>query len=189
MADRLPDPDDWWATPEPVATRPPSSPAAAGDDDWVAPEPASEPRPARRPTVELTPRLRILIAAVGALVLILIGLFVAGVFDSGTKPAAPPTTPTHSTTAQTTTTTPVQPKTIQVAVPTVAVSFGASGAPVKVLQRALASLGDRPGPVDGDYGPLTKAAVEKFQTSAKLAADGIVGPKTLAALKLALRPS
>jgi len=37
--------------------------------------------------------------------------------------------------------------------------------------------------VDGDYGPLTKAAVQEFQRRSGLVADGIVGPMTAAALK------
>jgi hypothetical protein len=186
MADRG-DPDDWWATPAPVTTRAPSAPALA-DDDWVEePEPQA-PVGERRP-IETGRGIRIGAAALGALVLLVIGLYLAGVFDSGTKPQPPASTPAQTTTAQTTTTTPVTPKTTRVPAPTVAVSFGALGAPVKVLQRALVRLGDRPGPVDGDYGPLTKAAVERFQTSAKLVPDGIAGPKTLAALKRALTSS
>jgi N-acetyl-anhydromuramyl-L-alanine amidase AmpD len=38
--------------------------------------------------------------------------------------------------------------------------------------------------VDGDYGPLTEAAVREFQHRAGLTVDGIAGPVTLAALKL-----
>jgi DNA invertase Pin-like site-specific DNA recombinase len=49
---------------------------------------------------------------------------------------------------------------------------------VKVIQRVLTSLGKRPGPVDGLYGPLTEAGVIRFQKSAGIAADGIVGRQT-----------
>ena len=49
---------------------------------------------------------------------------------------------------------------------------------VRALQRRLRTLGHRPGPVDGLYGPLTEAAVERLQRDAGLSADGIVGPQT-----------
>jgi putative peptidoglycan binding protein len=49
---------------------------------------------------------------------------------------------------------------------------------VRELQLRLRRLGDRPGPVDGLYGPLTEAAVERFQRSHGLAVDGVVGPGT-----------
>jgi peptidoglycan hydrolase-like protein with peptidoglycan-binding domain len=50
--------------------------------------------------------------------------------------------------------------------------------PVRVLQRRLRRLGDRPGPIDGLYGPLTEGAVERFQQRHDLAVDGIVGRQT-----------
>jgi peptidoglycan hydrolase-like protein with peptidoglycan-binding domain len=49
---------------------------------------------------------------------------------------------------------------------------------VRALQRSLRALGQRPGPVDGLYGPLTEAAVERLQRDSGLAVDGIVGPQT-----------
>ena len=63
---------------------------------------------------------------------------------------------------------------------------GASGPQTKRLQRALASLGDKPGAIDGTYGTATAKAVQRFQRSAGLTPDGVVGPKTLAALRRAL---
>jgi peptidoglycan hydrolase-like protein with peptidoglycan-binding domain len=49
---------------------------------------------------------------------------------------------------------------------------------VRGLQVRLRTLGFRPGPVDGLFGPLTEAAVERFQRAHGLDADGVVGPRT-----------
>src|SRR5688572_30324896 len=49
---------------------------------------------------------------------------------------------------------------------------------VRALQRRLRALGYPPGPVDGLYGPLTEAAVERLQRDSGLSVDGIVGPQT-----------
>jgi peptidoglycan hydrolase-like protein with peptidoglycan-binding domain len=54
---------------------------------------------------------------------------------------------------------------------------------VRALQRTLRARGQRPGPVDGLYGPRTEAAVERFQREEGLAVDGIVGPRTRRALR------
>ena len=54
---------------------------------------------------------------------------------------------------------------------------------VKGLQRQLSWLGYEPGPVDGRYGPLTSAAVARFQDSHELPADGVVDPATHRALQ------
>jgi cell wall-associated NlpC family hydrolase len=59
---------------------------------------------------------------------------------------------------------------------------GASGGPVPprattaALQRALGLA------ADGDYGPLTRAAVRQFQRDHGLEVDGVAGPQTLGAL-------
>jgi len=61
---------------------------------------------------------------------------------------------------------------------------GSSGSEVATLQQRLAELGFSPGPPDGEFGPATEAAVMAFQKSEQLLADGIAGPRTLAALNL-----
>jgi peptidoglycan hydrolase-like protein with peptidoglycan-binding domain/DNA invertase Pin-like site-specific DNA recombinase len=53
---------------------------------------------------------------------------------------------------------------------------------VRSLQRRLRHAGERPGPLDGLFGPRTKAAVERFQGANGLAVDGVVGALTTAAL-------
>ena len=55
---------------------------------------------------------------------------------------------------------------------------GSEGDAVKDLQKLLASVGFFEGPVNGKFGPLTEAAVIKFQESNGLEADGIVGAAT-----------
>lgn len=64
---------------------------------------------------------------------------------------------------------------------------GDKGELVAELQEYLAQLGFSPGAVDGDFGPKTERAVIEFQKAHKLAPDGIVGPKTIAALGEALK--
>ena len=54
--------------------------------------------------------------------------------------------------------------------------LGSRGQDVRVLQQALALH------VDGIFGHITEEAVKVFQTEKGLVADGIVGPKTWAAL-------
>jgi len=55
---------------------------------------------------------------------------------------------------------------------------GASGSSVSAIQRALGIA------ADGVYGPQTRAAVRRFQRREGLAVDGVAGPATLAALGL-----
>jgi peptidoglycan hydrolase-like protein with peptidoglycan-binding domain len=89
---------------------------------------------------------------------------------------APPPTTAPPTTA----TTPI------VMAPSQPLTPGDTGKQVKILQQALKALGFYTGKPDGDYGPNTQNAVEQFQGSKGLTADGIVGQQTLTALQQAL---
>ncbi|WNG60001.1 hypothetical protein F0U59_38750 [Archangium gephyra] len=59
---------------------------------------------------------------------------------------------------------------------------GNKGPLVRVLQAVLKNKGFYLGTVDADFGPKTKKAVVAFQSSLRLTPDGVVGPKTWAAL-------
>lgn len=50
------------------------------------------------------------------------------------------------------------------------------------IQERLIALGRNPGPADGKDGPKTREAIKGFQRDNGLVADGIAGPKTIAAL-------
>jgi peptidoglycan hydrolase-like protein with peptidoglycan-binding domain len=54
---------------------------------------------------------------------------------------------------------------------------------VREVQQRLWRLGYQPGPIDGLFGPQTRAAVEWFQIKHGLAPDGVVGPHTLGVLR------
>jgi peptidoglycan hydrolase-like protein with peptidoglycan-binding domain len=64
-----------------------------------------------------------------------------------------------------------------------ALNLGDQGKPVAALQRALKSAGLYEGPINGDFDVATEAAVKALQTARGLEASGIVGGKTLKALK------
>jgi peptidoglycan hydrolase-like protein with peptidoglycan-binding domain len=62
-------------------------------------------------------------------------------------------------------------------------SSGSSGPVVVALQNALLTYGGSgsatdPGPIDGDFGAQTQAAVVAYQTQRGVTADGIVGDNT-----------
>jgi peptidoglycan hydrolase-like protein with peptidoglycan-binding domain len=54
------------------------------------------------------------------------------------------------------------------------------------IQTELAKYGYYTGPIDGDYGEATKAAVTKLQTDLGVTADGLVGAETLDAFHKAV---
>ena len=54
---------------------------------------------------------------------------------------------------------------------------GATGPQVRTIQ-ALCTAREHPVPVDGDFGPVTAAAVRAVQADHRIPADGIVGPQT-----------
>lgn len=63
------------------------------------------------------------------------------------------------------------------------IKLGSKGKSVSLLQRSLHLA------ADGIFGPITEEAVRDFQSSHGLAADGVVGSKTWAALGVAPQPS
>lgn len=129
-----------------------------------------------------------LVVAVGAVavILLVIGLVASGAFSGSPAHHATTSTPTPTTAPSarsTPATSPASPSP-----PTSTLTPGTNGAQTKLLQRALAALGYSPGGIDGSYGPSTQQALKRFQQAHGLPADGVLGPKTLAALTLALRP-
>lgn len=60
--------------------------------------------------------------------------------------------------------------------------LGSSGPEVQRLQELLTQRGYAPGEIDGRFGPRTQSAVFQFQGDHGLGVDGIVGPRTWAAL-------
>ncbi|MFE6969121.1 L,D-transpeptidase family protein [Isoptericola sp. NPDC057653] len=69
------------------------------------------------------------------------------------------------------------------------ISYGDSGAKVTALQERLQELGYFLQDADGTYGPATQQAVWALQKAAGQYRDGVVGPKTQAALDDGVRPS
>jgi hypothetical protein len=197
---RGPDPDDWFAGPAgaPRARSREAVPAAdeatvvrrrlppAGDEDWLdddAARRAGRPNPLANLSVK---RQRALAVGAAAVLLLVIGLVVSGVFSGGGKKPATTSTTSPGTT-QSTPTQPTRPARPAATAPTTTLKPGDQGAQVKLLQRALVRLGYAAGTADGVYGPSTKTAVSRFQTASSLTADGVVGPQTLQAIATALQ--
>ena len=70
----------------------------------------------------------------------------------------------------------------------VGLQLGDLGPAVKTLQMYLSSLGYWVGTPDGTFGDSTQQAVWALQKAAGLSADGVVGPKTVAALAAGVVP-
>jgi len=67
--------------------------------------------------------------------------------------------------------------------------MGSTGDNVTALQKKLGDAGFAPGETNGTFGKGTQDAVMAYQKSKNLQADGIVGPKTIAALGLVFSSS
>jgi hypothetical protein len=191
MEGRDPGYDDWFDEPEaPTETHADVSRGSydTGEEVWVLPEDDEPRRQTGRREFVVAGRTftltQVAIIAGSFIVLLIAILAAAGVFSSSKSAAPPVTTPTTppppKTTAPATTTTPAA------TAPTQTLSPGATGSEVKTLQQALKSLGYDPGTIDGNYGPSTQSAVEKFQAANGLATDGVVGAETLSKLQQAL---
>jgi|UPI000360EE89 peptidoglycan hydrolase-like protein with peptidoglycan-binding domain len=66
---------------------------------------------------------------------------------------------------------------------TLVLRVGSKGPAVKQLQEALQKQGYYKGPINGIFNPQVRSAVIAFQKSEHLTPDGVVGPKTQAAMK------
>jgi Putative peptidoglycan binding domain len=175
--DRGPD-EDWFGEEEEWQERPTAEQAAPGRARLQLPPPGS---PGRR-------RLA-LAALVGALLLILliVGLVEAG-GDGEAEPTITPPPPPAETAPTTQTETGATDGGQPALVPTdEALVPGATGPPVRRLQRALNTLGYDVGRPDGQYGAQTQEAVSAFQEAEGLDVDGVAGPETLEAVNRALQ--
>ena len=190
--------DDWFYEPD--------VPPSAGREELRESDTGHpEPRRTQPPQGERDRRL-LVAAIVSAIVLLAGGVLIARALtgsDGGgeertstlpttapttTTPAPTPTTTTPATTPTTTTPTTTTPTTTT---PTtlpegVVLRRGDESGDVSQVQAALVELGYSTGGIDGKFGKATEQAVRDFQKSSDLAADGVVGPATLAALSAAL---
>jgi hypothetical protein len=187
--ERDPGYDDWFDEPE-APTETSSATRGVYEDSeevWVLPEDEAAPSHGRGEIVIAGRTLtttQLAIIALSVLALFFAILAAAGVFSSDKAAAPPVTTPTAPVTV--TVSTPETNTTPTTQAPAQTLSPGDTGEQVKTLQKALASLGYSAGKADGNYGPSTQSAVEQFQAANGLAADGVVGQQTLAALQQAL---
>ncbi len=104
--------------------------------------------------------------------------------STSTGPAAStPTTASPSPSGTATPTTPTTPAVVG------KLRAGDKGTAVRQLQDQLSALGYWLGKPDGHFGDLTQQAVYALQKAAGLPRDGVVGPKTRAALAAGKRPT
>lgn len=194
--------DDWFAPTGPQAVEV-DDPPWESEPEWESEDPASQDLGKRQAGIVL--------AVIAAIFLVVAGFLVGRLTtDSSTtvvtvtsvaKTPAASTTTTPTTTTPTTTTpvattptastptatTPTSTTPSSAAVPTDAtLRPGMKGSSVTALQTGLTTLGYTTGAADGSYGATTTQAVSAFQTANNLTADGIAGPKTLAAINAAL---
>lgn len=66
---------------------------------------------------------------------------------------------------------------------TLALKVGSKGASVKQVQKTLQKEGFYKGTINGIFGNQMRSSVIAFQKSEHLRADGIIGPRTQAAMK------
>ena len=144
-----------------------------------------------------TPRIAAAAAGIAALALVGAGCSFGGTETVTVTAPTTPTTPTTTTdtTATTPTTSTATTGTTSTAATTSTSTTGTTTAKPadnptvkanKEIQQDLSDLGFYTGPINGIYGPITTAAVKKFQARASLPVDGIAGPQTMAAINLAL---
>jgi hypothetical protein len=183
--------DDWFDEPElPTETQSGANRGVYEDDEevWVLPEDEGERSSGQREFVIAGRTLtmtQVAIIGLSVLAIFFAILAAAGVFNGG-KPAAAPVAPLPKTITKTVQTSTAANTTPSAPAPDQTLTPGDTGSQVKTLQRALAALGYSPGTPDGDYGPSTQNAVERFQVAKGLDEDGVMGPATLAALQKAL---
>lgn len=170
-------PDAWTARVDRIARDREARRPGEEPEDWLRDRPSS-PAPGRR---RARARPAALVVAALLVALLLGVLAAAGVFSgSAPRTTATSTTPVPRARSTPVTTTPAaQPPTL----PTTPLKPGDHGTAVAQLQRALRAAGYPVGTIDGVYGPATTQAVTRFQQAHGLAADGLAGPRTLAALQ------
>lgn len=173
---RRDDTDDWFAESAREPRRPHDEPLA--EDDWVRDD-TPVTRVSRTASLRAMSRGTQIALGTGAIAALLLVLWAAGAFGGG---GSSPTRPV-TTAAQAPPTTTSSPAPAPIQAPETTLTPGSSGGQVKRLQRALAQLGYSPGRVDGSYGPATENALKRFQQANGLQPDGVLGPKTLKALK------